>query len=545
MTELAPVSASPRREQAWRTSLGTLLVALPIPLLLAWFLYEQFQPQRVLMGFTGAALGCVGLVRFSRAAVRGRRDLVSAFLIAGGLTVCLSLLWNYAYLDFCQTFVGGSKEVFRVNFRRHFAPFYGKPAVSTWVAALPAIVLTLGIWAATWYWRPAKPLRRWGLPLIMAIQLAMIAALGASDLGIVPGRGKPAGSTERISGRSEGFRLFREDAEKFKSLPQLFRHYVERMGEMSWYGQHYPPGPAAVFVIERRLGIAPLGGWATAVLTALSTPFIYFAAKALSQRPLVANATVVAYVTATGGLLYPLLSVTPLVLLPGAVAVWAFVRGMKGPGAAVLLGGVLGVAMVAFALMSLSAAFFAAVLGLVWVGCLVGRVVRRSNLLLLAAAGTGAAFGCHWLLKHQTGFDLFACAAKAVEFHHAQMRSNGFEAFDAWFFRSTCNLLAFLLINLPLLGLFVATGLMWSRGDFREIGRLFCPAVVVVVLIAAGSGKFFAETERIWMLFLPAIAIAAGVELAREDRETDVRRAVALMTLFVVLQELIFVHGTT
>lgn len=530
---------------AWRTWVGTIAVVLPIPLLLSWFLYEQWHALRALMGFIGAGLAVVGLVRFTRAAAAGRRDLVSAFFVAGGLTICVTMLWNYAYLDFAQSSIKGSREVFRTNFRRHFAPFYGKPAMATWGAALPAITLGVGVMVGIWFWKPARLLRQWGLPLIMAIQLAMIAALGASDLDIVPAKGAPAGSADRISGRSEGFRLFREDAAKFKSVAHVLRLYVGRMDSLSWYGQHYPPGPAILFRIERQLGVYPLGGWATALGVVLSTPFIYLAGRALSDRPMVANAAVASYAAATGGLLYPLLSVTPLVLLPGSIAVWAFVRGLRGPLAAGLLGALLGVSMVAFAMVSLSAAYFALVLAVIWIACLILRLVPWPNLLILAAAGAGAAFGCHGLLKHGTGFDLFACAAKAVELHHKQMGTTGFDGFDTWFFRTTCNLLAFLLINLPLLGLFVATGLIWRRGDWRDVGRLFCPAVTLAVLVAAGSGKFYAETERIWMLFLPAIVIVAGLELAREDRETDVRRAIALMTLFVVLQELIFIHGAT
>ena len=541
-TELAGPAAGGR----WRTVLGTLAIVLPIPLLLASFLYEQFHSQRLLVGLTGVALGGGGLIRFSRTAGRRQRDLAAACLIAGGLTVCASLLWNYAYLDFCTSLRRGGKDVFRPNFRHHFAPFYGKQGVSTWRAALPAVVLAMGIWGGAWLWRPARRLRWWGLPLIMAAQLAMIAVLGVSDLEFVSGRQSLTGSAERISGRSVGFQPFREDAAQFKTVSQLYRQYVDRMPGLSWFGQHYPPGPATIFLLERRFHVAPLGGWVSSIFVVLATPFVYAAGAALSDRPIVANAATVAYATATGGLLYPLLSTTPLVLLPGAVAIWAFVRGLKAPAVtAAALGVLLGVMMIAFALASLAAAFFAGVLALVWLGCLLGNVVRRQNLFLLAAAAVAAAFGCHWLLKTQAHFDLLHCAAQAARLHHLQAASNGFDNFDRWFFRSSCNLLAFLLINLPLLALFVATLLLWRRTDRHDLGRMFCPAVTIMVFIAAGCGSFYAETERIWMLFLPAIALAAGTELAREDRGADVRRAVALMTLFVVLQELIFIHGTT
>lgn len=274
----------------WRTGLGTLAIVLPIPLLLASFLYEQFHSQRLLLGLTGVVLGCGGLIRFIRTAGRGQRDLAAACLIAGGLTICASLLWNYAYLDFCTALRRGGKDVFRPNFRHHFAPFYGKQGVSTWRAAFPAIVLALGIWAGAWWWKPARRLRWWGLPLIMTAQLTMIAALGVSDLEFVPGKQSLTGSAERISGQSVGFQPFREDAAQFKTVPQLYRQYVERMPGLSWFGQHYPPGPATIFLLERRLHVAPLGGWVSAIFVVLATPFIYAAAAALSDRPIVANA---------------------------------------------------------------------------------------------------------------------------------------------------------------------------------------------------------------------------------------------------------------
>jgi hypothetical protein len=522
-----------------------LAVVLPPTLFLSAFLAVRMPPGRILLGTAAMVIAGYGLVRWTRCAIAGRRDLLAAMLIGTGATLTFTLLWNEAYLNFVKLVVE-QKEVFREAMHKYFAPFYGRWRVASVLASLPAVALLVGLCVGAWKWRISRPMRWWGLPLIMLLQLAMIAAMGVTDVGI-------QGGVDRIRGTSRGLVLFRQDARIFRSVGELYAAYVPSMPRLNYFSQHYPPGPQTIFVLERVMGeklhlakdspLRAIGGWATPVCVCLATAFIYLAARAISPRPLVHNTAAVAFAAAPGMLLYPLLSVTPIVVLPGAIALWALLRGMRGWVTAVLLGAVLGAAMTLFAVLSFSAIFFAAVLALLWLACVQWKVAKLSNLAVVAAVAILTAGVLLFALRVYAQFDMRTCTLIAVHLQGLQAKTNGFDTPGQWFMRSTGNALAFALANLPLVGIAVASLLAWQRDDSRRIDRLILPVTVLAMALSAASGKFYLETERVWTLFLPFLAVGAAVELAREDREADVRAAVMAMLLFVVVQEIIFTHG--
>ena len=59
------------------------------------------------------------------------------------------------------------------------------------------------------------------------------------------------------------------------------RHYVERMPNLKWYGQHYPPGNLVLLTIEKQLGIPGLTKSIVCLLTVLTVVPLYMLAREL------------------------------------------------------------------------------------------------------------------------------------------------------------------------------------------------------------------------------------------------------------------------
>ena len=70
-------------------------------------------------------------------------------------------------------------------------------------------------------------------------------------------------------------------------------------------------------------------------------------------------------------------------------------------------------------------------------------------------------------------------------------------------------------------------------------------AVLVVIPLAGFSGLFYLETERVWLFLTPALAVAAGYELARRAREeggATVAAVFAMSLSLSVTQEVMMSH---
>jgi hypothetical protein len=111
--------------------------------------------------------------------------------------------------------------------------------------------------------------------------------------------------------------------------------------------------------------------------------------------------------------------------------------------------------------------------------------------------------------------------------------------------RSSGNFLAFGLVHLPLVALATAGLLGLRRRMIRGPADLILPAITLTIVLCAVSGKFFLETDRIWSIFTPLLAIGAAVELARLDSlraRWQAKIIIASMIAFACTQEIAWSH---
>src|SRR6476659_2589959 len=111
--------------------------------------------------------------------------------------------------------------------------------------------------------------------------------------------------------------------------------------------------------------------------------------------------------------------------------------------------------------------------------------------------------------------------------------------------RSSGNIIAYLVFMFPISVLAIAGAIAAWRDRMQPYVRALSAAAVATIFIAGFSGQFFLETERIWIFMAPALAIAAGAELARRARFEGVWLARFVFILAICLscwQEMIWMH---
>src|SRR5204863_8822069 len=121
--------------------------------------------------------------------------------------------------------------------------------------------------------------------ILLVLHLALILSFGASE------------SRERaLSSDFQGYHQFRLDMPAFPGgALDTLRHYRERMHELHWYGQHYPPGNLILLQIEDASGIANLTKWLVILLTIASTIPLYAPARELNLDREAVSCTLLLY----------------------------------------------------------------------------------------------------------------------------------------------------------------------------------------------------------------------------------------------------------
>jgi hypothetical protein len=184
-------------------------------------------------------------------------------------------------------------------------------------------------------------------------------------------------------------------------------------------------------------------------------------------------------------------------------------------------------------------------LALIVVIGLVQGVFKLHQTIMVAAEAIATFLVAIALTYIVTKFDLIACFIAAVHGHHEQQGNGGFDDPKRYVLRSTGNLLAYLLSTVPLCVL--ATRALGKGDDIShdKLPRTLFIALAATLFIAAFSGLFYLETERIWIFLTPALALAAGFEAARQADRSGPRFVLAMVLLVLVIscsQEFLFMH---
>ena len=520
---------------------GAAVVARVLPLVVVPALFGTFLLSISFEAQTPLLLAClisaaVGLYGWARDVpwLGGRGGLAATLLLGAGLVVGGAVVWNEAYWTLLGT-QSIQREVFRRAMRTNYAPLYGLRQLASWKSA--AVVLAVaGGWLA-WVWRrPSdQPLRRWEWVLLLSLQLLLIITFARSE-AVGLGKGK---SASRMSGLTPGYTMFAEDAATFSSAGELMRTYVRRMPSLGWFSQHYPPGLLLLMRMDSASGL-PLSLWAVILSCVAATPFVGGLAREAGLDASGRNAAVLLFATATGVLVYGTVNPGSIVLLPAAACAYFAARAARVPCEAASRGAAagLGAAWALFVLFSFAATVFGTFLALAVAIGVYEKIIpwRRAGAAVLVAGASAAA--CLVLLRLATGWDALACFRQALAFHHAQQMDGGFDAPPRWVIRSFANLLAYLLSAAPITLLAGATLWRAARAGSRDLADVLAKAAGAAILLAAFSGSFFLETERIWLFYTPALAVIAGCEV----KGRAVRDVVLLSLILACGAELTFMH---
>ncbi len=525
-----------------------VLPLVVVPALLGTFLLSiSFEAQTPLL-FACLASVAVGLYgrMFDAKWLGGRGGLAATLLLGAGLVVGGAVAWNKAYWTLLET-QSIQREVFRRAMRSNYAPLYGLRQLASWKSA--AVVLAIaGGWLA-WVWRrPSdQPMRRWEWALLLGLQLLLIVAFARSE-SVLLGKGK---SASRMSGLTPGYTMFADDAATFSSAGDLMRTYVQRMPSLGWFSQHYPPGILLLTRMDAASGL-PLSLWAVILSCVAATPFVGGLAREAGLPVAGRNAAVLLFATATGVLVYGTVNPGSVVLLPAAACAYFAARAARFPceaasGRAVSCWAAvgLGAGWAVFVLFSFAATVFGTLLGLAVLIGVYERIIPWRRALVAVGIAGATALGCFLLLYAATGWDALACFRQALAFHHAQQMDGGFDAPPRWVIRSFANLLAYLLSAAPISLLAGATLWRAARRGSRDLTDVLAKAAGAAILLAAFSGSFFLETERIWLFYTPVLAVVAGREVGRRvgvEGRSVLPDVVLLSLLIACGAELTFMH---
>jgi hypothetical protein len=512
------------------------LVALVLCLIPFMLLVLSLPPYRGNAGLhkvdyalSGAAIAAVvaGMVYLKT------RATLPLMLLGIALLLIANIAWGKAFRLYTSTH-NYSGEVFRRPMQQSLhAPLYGRyDNALIRVQTLPFAILSGAVGAAWYAWARS---RRWegrwtpmSLALLMGFTLTMMILFAACEPW-------PSRFSLNISGYAE----FKKDIPAFHGVRDTLLHYVERMPTLEWYGQHYPPGNLLLLEIEKEVGLPGMTKSIVCLCTILSMMALWKLARELELDPAATSAALFLFAATWGVLIYCTINTTSLLLLPGTICPLLLVRALKSGRVGSALG--LGVWFVIYMFFSFSASILGVLMALTtligwWCGTFTTRNVIRTAVMSLATLACVIAG-----LYITTHFNLIACFIAAVRGHHA---GEGFDDARRWLLRSTGNVIAYLVSIAPLFVLGLSTA--WrGREALRSSMGVLAVAVLATVLIAAFSGLFYIETERIWIFLTPIFALAAGWELSRRARRegADLLTTVFLLVLVIsCTQEWLFMH---
>lgn len=547
-----PLAVSPR----W-PRVGLAIVLLLVPLLLLalplpptrgkWAVHKQ--------DWIAGAAGVVAALALAAYLVPTRlfpqrKSPLPLILLGTAVLVLANVGWNKAFRAYGSAHPEYRREVFRNAMRTSFhSPVYGRydnaiarfdPGTGRYgYATLPFVWLSLALAGAAYAWFRRRPLdKRWDakdLALLAGFTLALIVAFALCEPW-----------PDRLSLKISGYNEFKKDIPAFAGIADTMRNYVSRMPTLEWYGQHYPPGNLILLEIEKAIRLPGLAKGLVALLTALSVvPLVKLAEELRLDAP-ATSAAAAMFAMSTSVLVLCTINTTSLLLFPATLCLWTLARALRT--GSIEAAAWLGFSFFVYLFFSFSASIVGVLMALTTLLAWWAGVTRFRNIVATAVASLAVLVGCVALLNIATGFNLIECFVTAVRGHQDQQGNGGFDDARRWLLRSTGNVLAYLISTVPLCVLAIAAFARNARRlrDDAGMARSLFVALVVTIVLAGFSGLFYVETERIWIFLTPALALAAGHELARRSVESDQRRMILWVVLLVLAiscsQEFLFMH---
>ena len=325
---------------------------------------------------------------------------------------------------------------------------------------------------------------------------------------------------DRLTGSYAHIQTFANDMVKFNSITDLLLNYVNLQPSLDIHGQHYPPG---FLILLKSMGITfsrcliYLCGMGSILMT-------YTLAIKLELSPKAAFLSATLLASAPGLLIFSSIDIAPIIIMLSLMVVYFFLHMINHKSTIAIIGFVLCVSLLILFSFIISVLFLFIAIYLFYEKKVQTNKVQIINLSLCAVLIVSS----FYLLYITTKFNIYSCFISSISENMKLNKSNGFDDLSRYLFRSSCNILQFI----------ITCGFMFFFIRFKST-VVFFKSIIPTLFIAAFSGLFFCETERSWLLLLPFIAIILAQYIQTIQSKKTI---IALSILISSVIELCFDH---
>jgi hypothetical protein len=484
-----------------------LLVMVVLPTLLVMLLLSKPRAGRGAIALQNTCL--VFALLLAAAAgfdwLRARRATGSTFTMlafGAGCLIAILIIWNKLFRHYIDI-SGYARDTFRSVFHTIHAPLYGRVQISRfswwWIATLAAAALLL--WDV--FRNRGNALEQRTTPWrIFLLQVLLTITLAGTETPL------------RIHSYFASYASYADDVQQFTGFGDVLRNYVERMPQLSYFASHYPPGFALLFMTGKLVGSDILVKLLCLLLPALTIfPLHALAGELQLSRRATALAAVL-MATSAGVLIFPTINAVAILMLPACTCIWLLLRSLNRGGWWNPIA--FGLCFAIYVLLSFASYMIALLMGLLVLIAMLNKSIspRRVLHVLSTSVSTFALFFA--LLHLICGFNIIDCFRTAHAMH-LKNPGHGFDHPLRYLFRATGGILAYLVSTSMVIPILAIAAIKRTDND-PPLRRAFTVAAILGLLAAGFSGMSYFETERLWLIFTPALAIVAGAQL--EQRST-------------------------
>jgi hypothetical protein len=468
--------------------LSAALLVLALPFAVFCFLKISI-PENQLILFIVISCLAISWLFFSK-----HKKCLDYVIIFSFFILAAAIIWNFFFYLYIHR-TGYESDIFRKPVQTLHAPLYGLSQDIGSHFYLITILFVLIFISAIHFDFFGSNFRATQAKLIF-VQLLLIAAFCITD-------GIP-----RFEKQTVHFLTYSEGLKFFKSIPDLIEWYVPTMGKMGVHNDHYPPGNLLILFIENILQFRWLTLLVLSCASLATTLMIGKICRLLEFESQKISFAQILFVCSANVLIYSTIDFSPIPMFLFTTAIFYLIRFQKRND--IQNAFMLSVIIAIYLFFSFTVCILILFIFIFSLLMLKSNLISIQKLLLLTVIISIANIIFYLLLYHMSGFNLIECFQNAIYMNHKIMNAGSFDNFYRYLIRSSGNLLAYS-IGSGVIVFILAFRLRRNSNDNKSIIQLFQFAFILTIIFMSFSGLFFLETERIWLCFVPPMAIAASI----------------------------------
>lgn len=405
-----------------------------------------------------------------------------------------AVFWNMVYLYYIGTF-NYTRDIFRAPVQTFHAPLYGLsqlPLPSFYLRSVFSVIL----FAGSLVFILPKLASKNRVYLLLIIEILLLVGFAFSD-------GWP-----RLLLNTVHYNTYAEGLAFFKSLPDMLSYYVATMGKMGEHNNHYPPGNLILLYIEKVWlwkGFVLSCSFSAVLITQVLVGKIAAKLNADANKQLFAR---LIFMISASVLIFASIDFSTLPMVFNAFAIYFYLTFLQSRKLFPLF---------LFSLSVIAFGFFSFTVFLLFLFLLIysfflsyHKLFSKTSLALVAFFTLMVPAGFYVLFYFLSGFNWLTCFLNAVNHSHSLMQTTGFDNGMRYLIRSSGNLIGFILGCgiIPFALAIIKTKIKSEKGNPIESILLFRKAFFISLFGISFSGLFYLETERVWLCFIPAMAIS-------------------------------------